>query len=92
MTPTVETKSFEHNEGPWTTTGHYIYDRNDEEVAELTRARNSHLITAAPELYEALNLMVQDDAFAELCQTIGEAPEWLNMARLALAKASGGTR
>jgi hypothetical protein len=43
---------------------------------------------AAAQLHRAraiLGKMVSDDAFAELCAGIGEEPEWLKMARAALA-------
>lgn len=48
---------------------------------------DAKLMAAAPELLEALKAMVADDAFAELCQSIGEEPAWLNMARAAISKA-----
>jgi hypothetical protein len=48
---------------------------------------NATLIAAAPEMYAALQAMVTDDAFADLCAGIGEEPQWLKDARTALAKA-----
>jgi hypothetical protein len=48
---------------------------------------NARLIAAAPEILEVLKEMVADDAFAELCQGIGEEPSWLKLARAAIAKA-----
>lgn len=37
-------------------------------------------------LRAALETMVADDAFADLCEGIGEEPAWLKLARAALAR------
>lgn len=89
--------------GPWQVNGSHIYgpDPSRELVAQAHASgegawtsvggsrmvSNRNLIAAAPEMYEALRSMVSDGAFEELCQTIGEEPEWLKLARAALAKA-----
>ena len=54
-----------------------------------TAENYAHLFAAAPEMYEALMKMVSDDAFADLCEGIGEEPTWLKLGRTALAKAEG---
>lgn len=50
---------------------------------------NANLIAAAPDLLQACRAMVSDDAFADLCAGIGEKPEWLSLAKAAIAKAEG---
>lgn len=57
-----------------------------------TAVANRNLIAAAPELLEVLQAMVADEAFASLCQGIGSEPAWLEMARTAIAKATGEGR
>lgn len=70
----------------------YLYDTHvgaPYATDPIESSANANLIAAAPELYEALKAMAADDAFAELCASIGEEPRWLKSARKALAKAEG---
>jgi hypothetical protein len=50
---------------------------------------DAQLIAAAPELLEACKAMVEDEAFEDLCQGIGEIPKWLELAKAAIYKARG---
>lgn len=59
------------------------------DAPDLVGQARARLIAAAPDLYAALEAMVNDEAFEDLCQGIGEEPEWLQAARVALAKARG---
>jgi hypothetical protein len=43
-------------------------------------------MAAAPALLDVLKEMVKDAVFTELCQSIGEEPEWLKKARREIAK------
>lgn len=48
-----------HTPGPWTTTGSYIYGRNDEDVATVNEIADANLIAAAPMLLAQLKALCE---------------------------------
>jgi hypothetical protein len=61
-----------------------LYERFDHLPAEHADAQI--LMCEVTALREALEEMVKDDAFSELCQGIGEEPSWLVKARALLTQ------
>lgn len=75
----------EHTKGPWTTTGHFVYGPNDEEIAELNDAGNGYIIAAAPDLLKALMDL------RSFLWSVGYADQTVSMAQAdaAISKAEG---
>jgi hypothetical protein len=61
---------------------HWSLDERFVHADLIIRAVNSY-----DDMLSALKAMVNDAAFADLCQSIGEEPDWLKNARAAIAKA-----
>lgn len=87
----------EHTKGPWKQRSDdsvCVVDANGNAICYTDTflphdqcIANARLVSSAPEFLEVAKAMVADDAFAELCQGIGEEPIWLKNARAAIAKA-----
>ena len=83
----------EHTPGPWSTIGKWVYDvENPSPIAQCLRPygegaanANARLIAAAPEMLEALELVVQ----AHEWWSGGFSPELMDPVRAAIAKAKG---
>lgn len=65
-----------------------------DEINHVEQVANANLIAAAPELLEALQLTVSeycDDRIVDIVtgEFFGEEPEWILLARAAIAKATG---
>jgi hypothetical protein len=85
-----------HTPGPWIASGAKVLDKRQTLLADVHQtasrpsadesAANARLIAAAPELYEALRVLL-DAAESLLRETGGVEPAGLRMARAALARA-----
>ena len=53
----------------------------------LLLAERERILKSNAELLEIVTRMANDDAFADLCDSIGEKPSWLKMAPLAIKNA-----